>query len=267
MLAVRTGVPMKSLLAAALLLCSSFCLAQFPYTASERLEAVYPDAEVSAVWHALGAAYVRKALDDKTLDRDPELNARIDAVTERVAAAVASISPRFPADYWRTILVEGFGHGATAFPGGTLIVDAKFVRRHQVTDEELALIIAHEMAHVVAGHASEKLSFMAGLMGTNAGTNAGAKAHVPTARAALIAFFTSDGHVDAFRPIAVKQEREADSVGAVFLLKSGYDPQRALLLFDKLAAQEAGNEMRSADTHDPAALRKQLVLRAIEAQF
>jgi len=262
MLAVRTGVPMKSLLAAALLLCSSFCLAQFPYTASERLEAVYPDAEVSAVWQALGAAYVRKALDDKTLDRDPELNARIDAVTERVAAAVASISPRFPANYWRTILVEGFGHGATAFPGGTLIVDAKFVRQHQVTDEELALIIAHEMAHVVAGHASEKLSFMAGVMGTNAGTEA-----QPSARDALIAFFTREGHVDAFRPIAVKQEREADSVGAVFLLKSGYDPQRALLLFDKLAAQEAGKEVRGADTHDPAALRKQLVLRAIEAQF
>jgi predicted Zn-dependent protease len=250
---------MKSLLSAALLLCSSFCLAQLPATSSEKLEAVYPDAEVSAVWHALGAAYVRKALDDRTLDRDPDLNARIDAVTARVAGAVASMSPRFPAAYWRTILVEGFGHGATAFPGGTLIVDANFVRRHQVTDEELALIIAHEMAHVVAGHASEKLSFMAGLMGT--------KAHVPTARAALIAFFTSDGHVDTFRPIAQKQEREADRIGAVFLLKSGYDPQRALLLFDKLAAQEAGNEVRGADTHDPAALRKELVLRSIEAQF
>jgi predicted Zn-dependent protease len=253
---------MRSLLATArvlslpaLLLCSSSCLAQLP-AAGVKTAAVYPDAEVSAVWHALGAAYVRKALDDRTLDRDPALNVRIDAVTAKVAAAVAAIEPRFPVSYWRTILVDGFGHGATAFPGGTLIVDATFVRRHELTDEELALVIAHEMAHVVAGHASEKLSFMAGLMRD--------KAQAPSAHAALIAFFTSDGHADAFRPIALQQEREADRIGARFLAKSGYDPQRALLLFDKLTASEARGEARGEDTHDGAAQRKQAVLRAIE---
>ncbi len=256
MLVVRTGVPMK-LLAAALLLYSSCCLAQTPDAAAFKTAAVYPDAEVSAAWHALGAAYVRKALDDRTLDRDPGLNRRIDAVTARVAAAVAEIEPRFPAAYWRSILVDGFGHGATAFPGGTLIVDANFVRRYQVSDEELALIIAHEMAHVVAGHASEKLSFMAGVMGSNP--------QVPSARAALIEFFSSDGHADAFRPIAMQQEREADRIGALFLLKSGYDPQRALLLFDKLAANEARGP-HGPDTHDTAAQRKLSVLRAIEEQ-
>lgn len=258
MLRSSTGVPMR-LLVAAFALYSSCCLAQTPDAAAFKTVAVYPDAEVSAAWHALGAAYVRKALDDQTLDRDPALNMRIDAVTARVAAAVAAIEPRFPAAYWRSILVEGFGHGATAFPGGTIIVDARFVRRHQVTDEELALIIAHEMAHVVAGHASEKLSFMAGQMGSNAG-----RAHAPSARAALIAFFTSDGHVDAFRPIAQQQEREADRMGALFLVKSAYDPQRALLLFDKLAANEARLEARGEDTHDTAAQRKQAVLQAIE---
>ena len=66
---------------------------------------------------------------------------------------------------------------AAAFPGQTILIDAKFVRKLALSDDELALMLCHEAAHLLAGHASDKLSFMAEFLG---------KDRLPTARAALL---------------------------------------------------------------------------------
>ena len=87
-------------------------------------------------------------------------------------------------------------------------------------------MFSHEAAHVVAGHAFAKLSFMAEILG---------KDKVPTARTALLEFLAKDTYAAAYQPTALLQEREADAVGAAILFASGYDPLRALGLFDKLS--------------------------------
>jgi predicted Zn-dependent protease len=111
------------------------------------------------------------------------------------------------------------------------------------------------VAHVIAGHAFEKLSFMAGHLGVD---------KVPTARTALLEFLTRDFYAAMFRPTARLQEREADTIGAAILFASGYDPQRALKLFEKLEVVETRVETRgdgpgSEDTHDAASVRRKAV--------
>jgi predicted Zn-dependent protease len=218
-----------------------------------RAEPAYPEPETAAAWRALAAGYVRKALKDQTLVQDPVLNARIDAAMSAVGAAVAAVDPRFAGLAWRALLIEGFGRGAAAFPGGTILVDAKFVRNLDLSDDELALVLSHEAAHVVAGHAAAKLSFMAGMLG---------KQKVPTAHSALLEFLAKDSYAAVFQPAARRQEREADALGAAIFLATGYDAGRALGLFDKLAelerpmAERAGD---AADTHDAAGERRRLV--------
>jgi predicted Zn-dependent protease len=171
-----------------------------------------------------------------------------------VGAAVAAIDSRFAKSAWKAILIEDFGRGATAFPGEIIIMDAKFVRALRLGDDELALILSHEAAHVVAGHASAKLSFMAELLG---------KEKVPTAHTALLEFLAADAYAAAFRSTARLQEREADTLGAAILFASGYDPQRALGLFDKLAEQESREDGQAADSHDAARVRKRTVAEVI----
>ena len=195
-----------------------------------------------------------KALKDQTLNMEPTLNARVDAVMAAIGAAVAAIDLRFANSSWKAILIEDFGHGAAAFPGEIILVDAKFVRTLQLNDDELALIFSHEVAHVVAGHASAKLSFMAEFLG---------KEKVPTARTALIEFLAKDSYAAVFRPTARLQEREADTVGAAIFFASGYDSQRALGLFDKLAELETREDGRAPDSHDAAMVRKQTVSAVI----
>ena len=245
---------MKTCVAALLMLFGGACFAQVPPDGMAQKHAVYPESEAAAAWRGLAASYVRKALKDQTLDRDPTLNARVDSVMAAVGAAVAAIDSRFADSSWKAILIEDFGHGAAAFPGETILLDAKFVRTLQLNDDELALIFSHEAAHVVAGHASAKLSFMAEFLG---------KEKLPTARTALIEFLAKDSYAAVFQPTAQLQEREADTVGAAIFFASGYDTQRALGLFDKLAELETGEDGWAPDAHDAARVRKQTISRAM----
>ena len=241
---------MKTCIAAALLLFGGVCFAQAPPDGKPLSRAAYPESEADAAWRGLAAGYVRKALKDQRLEGDRSLNARVDAVMATVGAAVAAIDARFASSSWRAILINDFGYGAAAFPGETILVDATFLRSLQLNDDELALILSHEAAHVVAGHATAKLSCMANVLG---------KEKVPTARTALVEFLAKDAYAAAYRPTALLQEREADAVGAAIFFATGYDSQRALGVFDKLADLETREDPRDPDSHDTATVRKQAI--------
>jgi predicted Zn-dependent protease len=60
------------------------------------------------------------------------------------------------------------------------------------------------------------------------------------------------------------QEREADALGAAIFLATGYDRQRALALFDKLARLETREEGGAADSHDTAGARRRTVSAVFE---
>jgi predicted Zn-dependent protease len=244
---------MKTCIAMMFLFLGGVCYAQGAAAGGPRYQAAYPESDAAAAWRALAASYVRKALRDQTLDADRSLNARVDAVMAAVGAAVAALDARFADASWRAILIHDFGYGAAAFPGETILVDAQFVRTLQLNDDELAMILSHEAAHVVAGHASVKLSFMSEVLG---------KEKLPNARSALLEFLAKDSYAAAYRPTAQLQEREADKLGAAIFFAAGYAPQRALGLFDKLAAAESREE-QAADAHDAAAVRKQAVSAVI----
>lgn len=245
---------MRSCIALVLLLFGSMGIAQVPPDTLPQNRAAYPETEAAAAWRGLAASYVRKALREQKLDRDPVLNARVDAVMAAVGAAVAAIDARFAGSSWKAILIDDFGRGAAAFPGETILVDARFVRNLALTDDELALVLAHEAAHVMNGHALEKLSFMAEILG---------KEKIPTARTALLEFLARDSYAEVFQPKARLQEREADSLGAAILFASGYDPQRALKLFDKLSVLEGRETGQAADSHDAADVRRKAVAAVI----
>lgn len=245
---------MRTCIAIVLLVYGAVGMAQVPSDRGGRSRDAYPESEAAAAWKALAAGYVSKAVKDQTLDQDPVLNARVDRVVAAVGAAVAAIDSRFAGSVWRAILIADFGHGAVAFPGQIILVDASFVRKLALTDEELALVLSHEAAHVIAGHASAKLAFMAQLLG---------KEKLGTARKALLEFLAKDSYAEVFSREARMQEREADTIGAAILFATGYDPQRAMRIFDKLADPVVAGSDPEAGVHEAASVRKQTVAAVI----
>lgn len=108
-------------------------------------------------------------------------------------------------------------------------------------DDQLAAVLAHEIAHVAAKHVNERLSqdmiiqgggvLVGGIMST---TGAGAL----SANAVLDAYglSTGIGAVSFDR----KKEKEADHIGVMYMARAGYNPEESVRLIERLEAATSG---------------------------
>jgi predicted Zn-dependent protease len=125
---------------------------------------------------------------------------------------------------------------AFSLPGGYVYV---YTALMQTADDEaeLASVIAHEVGHVAARHATERLTaeygyqFVSGLV----------LGQDPNATAKLIADLASTG---GFLKYSRDEEFEADRLGAKYLNAAGYDPQAMVDFLEKLKALEASQPTR-----------------------
>ena len=137
---------------------------------------------------------------------------------------------------------------ARTYPNAILVNDGMLRFVHN--DNELALVLAHELAHFSMGHVRAE--------GRNisAGFAAGLVLDVALFTAGIIvpAFFTQAGAGAAYAAYSADFEREADYVGAYYLVRAGFDPAPAEAFWRRMGAQYPGTiERRSS--HPPTAKR------------
>lgn len=180
----------------------------------------------------IGRQAFREVLNGVRVARSGAAVDRVARVTQRIAKAVEieplqrEINLRI-ADYrfeWEHAIILDDRINAFCLPGGKIVVFSglmQFVRN----DDELATIIAHEVAHAVAHHTSERL------------------AHMQTSENPLLKL--------AFNR---EQELEADHIGLFLMTFAGYDPDRAIELWSRMSNRHAGGfqipEILSDHPHD-----------------
>lgn len=108
-------------------------------------------------------------------------------------------------------------------------------------DDQLASVLAHEIAHVAAKHVNERLSqdmaiqggglVVGGIMST---TGAGAL----TSNAVLEAYGLSTGLTAT--GFDRKKEKEADHIGLIYMARAGYNPEEAPKVIENLEQANAG---------------------------
>lgn len=115
------------------------------------------------------------------------------------------------------------------------------------TDDELASVIAHEIAHVTAKHVHEKLSreLAVGTVGT-VGMIGGMASGVPliTVDALSQVYGLSTG-LSGFAFDRAK-ESEADYIGLMYMARAGYDPQAAVRVLEALEMESANDPIQPA---------------------
>ena len=195
----------------------------------KKIDAAFtPDQPSRAERQRLGDNLARKVLGKARLANDRKLRSRVRGIINRLALAAKKESP-WPAE-WRVHVVAEKSADAFTAGGGHLFVTTGMLRLLQ-TDERIATVLAHEMAHNLLGHvwaAKEKKDMARRAHRFSREVLAG-KMRLPWLGESVS--FLVNTSLNAY---SRQQEYDADAEGLHLLVLAGYQPQVALETFDYL---------------------------------
>ncbi|MBI4776379.1 MAG: M48 family metallopeptidase [Deltaproteobacteria bacterium] len=160
-----------------------------------------------------------------------------------------NLSNRVEGYEWEFNLVEDKAMNAFAMPGGKVVVFTGILPVAQ-SETGLAVVMGHEIAHVIAAHGNERMS--QGLLAQMGGMALSiALAEKPAQTQQLfMAAFGIGAQVGFLLPYSRIQESEADHLGLIFMAMAGYDPHASVDFWQRMSgAQEGGKPPEFLSTH------------------
>lgn len=163
---------------------------------------------------------------------------RIQNITKKIAAV--SHYPDFP---YEAHLADVDVVNAWCAPGGKIMVytglwDPKKGLVEKDNDDQLAAVLAHEIAHATARHVTESISRGITIMLVGTAVQTAIDAGGLHDGANLFGQIFSDG-MNLYMPsYSRKNEFEADRLGLTYMAKAGYDPRSAVMLWKKAAQKK-----------------------------
>lgn len=198
---------------------------------------------------------------DGKLNTDPVLNARVQRITGRLIAQAIEIRPETESWDWSMHVVDDPETvNAWAMAGGKMSLYSGLVEQIEPSDDELAQVLGHEIAHALAQHSREQMSRAAA---TNFGLaifSASTDNTSAVAGAAILA------QVGLGLPHSRDAESEADRIGIELAARAGYNPDAAVTLWQKMGAASGGGGPEWLSTH-PAAKNRAKALRKLGAKM
>ena len=190
-------------------------------------------------------AELKAARDKGVLNTDKAQLNRVSAIARRIVA----VTPVFRADAskwdWQFNVQKTKDMNAYCMPGGRIMVYSGLIESLDLTDAELATVLAHEVAHALREHTRERVSraYAQQLVVTGAAAVAGVSEGT-----ANIANMVAE--VTFQLPFSRDQESEADVIGLELMARAGYDPRAAISLWNKMSnAQGRGSPPKFLSTH------------------
>lgn len=194
------------------------------------------------------------------------------AQVERVGRRIADATERYlrenglsaeVADFsWEFNLVEDKEINAFCMPGGKIVVYTGLMEL-VASDDELAVVLGHEVAHAVAKHANERMSqqllAQAGAQAVGYATQERSAA----VQAAAAGVYGLGAQVGALLPFSRKHESEADYMGLALMSMAGYDTDCAPVFWRKMAAKSSGKPPELLSSHPSDASRIAAIQRAL----
>lgn len=175
---------------------------------------------------------------------------RVRTIAKRLIPHTAAFRPDAPKWEWETNIIDEPQINAWAMPGGKMMVYSGIIEKLQLTDNELAAIMGHEIAHSLREHARERVSRQ---MGTQLAVGvAGALLGLGTAGSQLASTLAE---VTFTLPHSRLHETEADRIGVELAARAGYDPRAAITLWNKMAQKGGSAPPQFLSTHPSAATR------------
>lgn len=186
---------------------------------------------------AQGAAAFSDLKTTEKISTNAAENERVRRVGLRIAKAVGDALP--DANWEFVVFDQPETVNAFALPGGKVGVYNGLLRLAK-TDDELAIVMGHEIGHVTARHGAERIT--QGILVTGAGAVLDASTKDKKSHDVLLAGYGlfSTGGMLAF---SRKHESEADYIGIRYAAKAGYDPRAAITFWQKMEKESKGSHV------------------------
>lgn len=224
---------LASLAVAALLLTSC---GSVPITGRKQLNLV-SDSQVLQSSLTSYASFMKTA----SISTQKTQSEQVTRVGKRIAAATeaylrsAGLESEIKNFAWEFNLVKSDEINAWCMPGGKIVV-YEGIMKLVSSDDELAVVMGHEVAHAVAKHSNERMSQqVAAQMGANVlGAVMQGQSYQTQAIAQQV--YGLGAQYGVMQPFSRKHESEADEMGLVLMTIAGYNPDVAITFWQKMSA-------------------------------
>jgi len=171
------------------------------------------------------------------LDKDAAMLKRVQAITQRLIPHTAVFRQDALKWEWEVHVLSIEEVNAWCMPGGKMAMYTGLIQKLNATDDEIAAVMGHEIAHALREHSRERMSRQ---MGTQLGVGiVGALfglGDLGTSIAGQVAEVTLN------LPNSRLHETESDRIGVELAARAGYDPRGAVSLWEKMAKVSGGGQ-------------------------
>ncbi|MCW2927865.1 MAG: Peptidase Ste24p precursor [Thermoleophilia bacterium] len=176
---------------------------------------------------------------------------QVKRVAQRIARVGAVDKPEFD---WEFSLVERPEANAFCLPGGKIVVFTGLLDVAK-TDDELAIVVGHEVAHAVAEHGAERI-FREELTNRAVAAASGAFADDPARFQQVAGLLGAGAQVGLSLPWGREQESESDHIGLIYAARAGYDPSAGITFWTRMQqASKGAQPPEYLSTHPSGATR------------
>lgn len=205
---------------------------------------VVPEEEIEQAARQQYAAMMKEARQKGVLNTTASQVARVRAIAARLIAQTRAFRLDAAAWNWETNVLTLDEVNAWCMPGGKIAVYTGLIEKLHITDDELAAVMGHEIAHALREHARERAS-----------EQAVAGSLISLGSAVLgVGEIGQQGAQFAYMgllglPNSRRHETEADRIGVELSARAGYDPRAAVTLWQKMGQVGGGQPIKFLSTH------------------
>jgi len=202
---------------------------------------------------AAGTEYAQVIADAKTknqLNRNAAQTQRVRAIANRLIPQTGVFRPDALNWKWEINVLSSDETNAWCMPGGKIAVYTGLIDKLKITDDELAAVMGHEIAHALREHARERASQQ---MVANSAIALGASLLGLGDLGKQGATYVYMGLMGL--PNSRANETEADRIGVELAARGGYDPKAAVTLWQKMASIGGPEPSKFLSTHPSSADR------------
>ena len=193
----------------------------------------------------LGLQSFREVLSQlEVVERGPEYDLVV-RVAERLARATGDDAKDFK---WAVSVVNSPQANAFCLPGGKIAIYTGILP-YAKTEDGLAAVMGHEMAHAIARHGSQRLLRTSLAQTAMAGASFSMGNMDSGERQTIMAALGAGAQYGVLLPFSREHETEADQMGLIYMARAGYDPREAITFWKRMSKAGDAQPPEFASTH------------------